>query len=127
MLCSVLMPEDSLQADSSAFCVHFMMWQESLQADSFAFCVHFTMRPESLQAEDSKDAKEIAAILAEENVELVPEEDREKVQELDSLTGRPRATDILLYALPVICPPQQPCSSQPRMHACLKVLASPAL
>ena len=54
------------------------------------------------QAEDSKDAKEIAAILAAENVELVAEEDREKLQELDSLTGQPRATDILLYALPVL-------------------------
>ena len=54
-----------------------------------------------LQAEDSKDAKEIAAILAEENVQLVPEEDKDKVQELDSLTGQPRATDILLYAIPV--------------------------
>ena len=47
------------------------------------------------------DAKEIAAILAEENVELLPEEDKEKLQELDSLTGQPRATDILLYAIPV--------------------------
>jgi len=54
-----------------------------------------------LQAEDSKDAKEIAAILAEENVQLVPEEDKDKLQELDSLTGQPRATDILLYAIPV--------------------------
>ena len=53
------------------------------------------------QAEDSKDAKEIAAILAEENVELVPEEERDRLQELDSLTGQPRPTDILLYALPV--------------------------
>ena len=30
------------------------------------------------------------------------EEDKEKLQELDSLTGQPRATDILLYALPVM-------------------------
>ena len=53
------------------------------------------------QAEDSKDAKEIAAILAEENVELVPEEERDRLQELDSLTGQPSPTDSLLYALPV--------------------------
>ena len=58
-----------------------------------------------MQAEDSKDAKEIAAILAEEHVELVAEEDRDKLQELDSLTGQPRATDILLYALPVMPSP----------------------
>lgn len=44
---------------------------------------------------------EIAAILAEENVELLPEEDKDKLQELDSLTGQPWATDILLYAIPV--------------------------
>ena len=54
-----------------------------------------------LQAENSKDAKEIAAILAEENVQLVPEEEKDKLQELDSLTGQPRATDVLLYAIPV--------------------------
>ena len=54
-----------------------------------------------VQAGNSKDAKEIAALLAEENVELVPEEDRDKLQELDSLTGQPRATDTLLYAIPV--------------------------
>ena len=34
-------------------------------------------------------------------MELLPEEDKEKLQELDSLTGQPRATDILLYAIPV--------------------------
>lgn len=54
-----------------------------------------------MQAGNSKDATEIAALLAEENVELVPEEDRDKLQELDSLTGQPRATDTLLYAIAV--------------------------
>ena len=34
-------------------------------------------------------------------MELLLEEDKEKLQELDSLTGQPRATDILLYAIPV--------------------------
>ncbi|CAK0786952.1 hypothetical protein CVIRNUC_010166 [Coccomyxa viridis] len=62
-------------------------------------------QPEAaLKAEGSRDAKEIAAILAEENVELLPEEDKEKLQELDSLTGQPRATDILLYAIPMCAP-----------------------
>ena len=54
-----------------------------------------------LQGHDSAEAKEIAAILAEEKVELVPEEDKEKLHELDSLTGQPRPDDILLYAIPV--------------------------
>ena len=34
-------------------------------------------------------------------MELVPEEERDRLQELDSLTGQPRPTDFLLYALPV--------------------------
>jgi hypothetical protein len=34
-------------------------------------------------------------------VELVPEEEKDKLRELDSLTGQPRPHDILLYALPV--------------------------
>lgn len=54
-----------------------------------------------LQGHDSAEAKEIAAILAEEKVELVPEEDKDKLHELDSLTGQPRPDDILLYAIPV--------------------------
>ena len=54
-----------------------------------------------VQNEDSVDAKDIAAILAEEKVELLPEEDIGKLTELDSLTGQPRPDDILLYAIPV--------------------------
>ncbi len=53
------------------------------------------------QGKDSAEAKEIAAILAMEKVELVPEEDKDKLHELDSFTGQPRPDDILLYALPV--------------------------
>lgn len=54
-----------------------------------------------MQGHNSAESREIAAILAEEKVELVPEEDRDKLRELDSLTGQPRPQDILLYALPV--------------------------
>ncbi len=54
-----------------------------------------------LQGKDSAEAKEIAAILAEEKVELVPEEDKDKLHELDSFTGQPRPDDILLFAIPV--------------------------
>lgn len=54
-----------------------------------------------VQGSDSADAKEIAALLAEEKVELVPEDEKDKLHEMDSLTGQPRPDDILLYALPV--------------------------
>lgn len=54
-----------------------------------------------MQGKDSAEAKEIAAILAEEKVELVPEEDKDKLHEMDSFTGQPRPDDILLYAIPV--------------------------
>ncbi|CAL8464758.1 g4293 [Coccomyxa elongata] len=59
---------------------------------------------QQLQGKDSAEAKEIAAILAEEKVELVPEEDKDKLHELDSFTGQPRPDDILLYALPMCAP-----------------------
>ena len=68
---------------------------------AWTLCDQYSEEDADPQAEGSRDAKEIAAILAEENVELLPEEDKEKLQELDSLTGQPRATDILLYAIPV--------------------------
>ena len=49
----------------------------------------------------TQDAAEVAALLAEEHVELVPEGDRDKLRVVDSLTGQPRVDDILLFALPV--------------------------
>jgi hypothetical protein len=50
--------------------------------------------------------KEIAALLAEENVLELGDDEREKLTELDSLTGCPIASDVLLYAVPV-CGPYQ--------------------
>ncbi|EIE22903.1 hypothetical protein COCSUDRAFT_16391 [Coccomyxa subellipsoidea C-169] len=57
-----------------------------------------------LAAAGARLGPRIAAILAEENVELVPEEDKDKLQELDSLTGQPRPDDVLLYAIPMCAP-----------------------
>jgi hypothetical protein len=50
--------------------------------------------------------KEIAVLLAEENVQELGDDEREKLTELDSLTGCPTATDVLLYAVPVCAPYQ---------------------
>ena len=50
--------------------------------------------------------KEIAVLLAEENVRELGDDEREKLTELDSLTGCPTATDVLLYAVPVCAPYQ---------------------
>ncbi|GIM05839.1 hypothetical protein Vretimale_10215 [Volvox reticuliferus] len=48
---------------------------------------------------------EIAALLAEENVEApLADEDAARLSVLDSLTGLPRAEDLLLYAVPVCGP-----------------------
>jgi len=56
--------------------------------------------PKSTQAAESA---EVAALLAAENVALVPEEESDRLGPLDSLTGVPVAEDVLLFALPV-CP-----------------------
>ena len=50
--------------------------------------------------------KEIAVLLAEENVQELGDDEREKLTELDSLTGCPTANDVLLYAVPVCAPYQ---------------------
>ncbi|KAL4420985.1 hypothetical protein ABPG77_001304 [Micractinium sp. CCAP 211/92] len=57
-------------------------------------------------AQEADDAAEVAALLREENVEALAEEEREKLTQLDQLTGQPRADDILLYAVPVCAPYQ---------------------
>ena len=43
----------------------------------------------------------MAALLVEEKVELLPDQELERLREVDSLTGQPRPDDILLFALPV--------------------------
>jgi len=55
-------------------------------------------------APEPSEKEEIAEILAEENIVDLSEADREKLTELDSLTGIPRADDLLLFAIPVCAP-----------------------
>ncbi len=50
------------------------------------------------------DREEISALLAEENIVELPDEDRERLRDLDALTGIPRSDDVLLYAVAVCGP-----------------------
>ncbi|KAL2651385.1 hypothetical protein R1flu_019513 [Riccia fluitans] len=53
----------------------------------------------------AKAAKEeIAAIMAEENVMELGDDEKEKLLEIDSLTGIPYLNDVLLYAVPMCGP-----------------------
>ena len=56
------------------------------------------------QSTSTTEKAEIAALLAEENVELLDAEDRDKLTQLDSLTGAPKQDDVLLFAVPVCAP-----------------------
>lgn len=56
----------------------------------------------------SAEQAEIRQLLAEENVEVLTEEDRDRLTQLDSLSGVPRGDDVLLFALPM-CAPYQVC------------------
>lgn len=47
---------------------------------------------------------EVAAILKEEQVELLPEDEIARLREIDALTGQPVQTDILHHALPMVAP-----------------------
>lgn len=56
-----------------------------------------------MQAE-RQEAAEVAEILEEEQVELLPEAELARLREIDALTGQPRPGDTLLHALPVCAP-----------------------
>ena len=51
-----------------------------------------------------EEAAEVAAILEEEQIELLPEEELARLREIDSLTGQPLPVDILHHALPMCAP-----------------------
>lgn len=51
-----------------------------------------------------QEQAEIKKVLEEENIPFMDEEDREKLTEIDSLTGQPREDDIFLFAIPVCAP-----------------------
>ena len=46
----------------------------------------------------------MAALLEEENIELLPDAELARLREIDALTGVPRPGDVLLHALPVCAP-----------------------
>jgi len=52
--------------------------------------------------EEEKD--EIRQIMQEENIQELEEDEKEKLTELDSLTGKPYQDDVLLFAIPVCAP-----------------------
>ena len=54
--------------------------------------------------DSTAEKAEIAALLAEENVEVLDPEDRDRLTQLDSLTGLPQPDDVLLFAVPVCAP-----------------------
>ncbi|EFN57403.1 hypothetical protein CHLNCDRAFT_57209 [Chlorella variabilis] len=58
------------------------------------------------EAGGGDDAAEVAALLKEEKLEALGEEERDKLTQLDQLTGVPRGEDILLFAVPVCAPYQ---------------------
>ncbi|GJP46211.1 hypothetical protein CLOM_g5521 [Closterium sp. NIES-68] len=58
----------------------------------------------SRRARARAEEAEVEAILAEEDVAEVGDEERERLTEIDSLTGVPLPSDVLLYAVPVCGP-----------------------
>lgn len=64
-------------------------------------CACFT---QGQQHTSTAEQAEIAALLAEENVELLDPDDKDKLTQLDSLTGTPKQDDVLLFAVPVCAP-----------------------
>ncbi len=65
-------------------------------------CVY--VQKQQQQRTSTAEQQEIAALLAEENVEVLDPEDRDRLTQLDSLTGAPQPDDVLLFAVPVCAP-----------------------
>lgn len=51
-----------------------------------------------------RERAEVAEILASEGVAMLDDADRERLTQLDELTGMPRPEDVILYAVPVCAP-----------------------
>jgi len=60
--------------------------------------------PKDRKTKRKEEKEEIQKILEEENVTDLNEEEKEKLTELDSLTGVPLPDDVLLFAIPVCAP-----------------------
>ena len=55
---------------------------------------------------DAEEAEEVRRLLEEENLQLLAEEDRARLTQLDALTATPHPEDVVLFALPVCAPYQ---------------------
>ncbi len=56
------------------------------------------------EEELQRERDEVAEILASEGVAMLDDADRERLTQLDELTGMPRPEDVILYAVPVCAP-----------------------
>jgi len=54
--------------------------------------------------EIQRERAEVAEILASEGVAMLDDADKERLTQLDELTGMPRPEDVILYAVPVCAP-----------------------
>ena len=61
-------------------------------------------KKEDEQRQKRKEQEEIKKVLQDENIPFMDEEEKEKLTEIDSLTGQPREDDIFLFAIPVCAP-----------------------
>ena len=61
-------------------------------------------KKEEEQRKKKQEQAEIKKFLADENIPFMDDEDKEKLTEIDSLTGQPRDDDIFLFAIPVCAP-----------------------
>ncbi|KAI9098744.1 hypothetical protein DFS34DRAFT_649448 [Phlyctochytrium arcticum] len=61
-------------------------------------------QPSTRRDSTATDAAEVRRILDEESVALVPDEEESNLSFLDTLTGQPHPSDILLFAIPMCAP-----------------------
>lgn len=61
-------------------------------------------QPKDRKTRRKEEKDEIKFIMEEENITKLNEEEKDKLTELDSLTGVPLPDDILLFAVPICAP-----------------------
>lgn len=61
---------------------------------------------EDAAAAAQREREEVAELLAEENMAVLDDADKDRLTQLDELTAIPRPEDVLLYAVPVCAPYQ---------------------
>jgi hypothetical protein len=60
------------------------------------------MEDQDAEDDDENEEKDIAQIMKEEDINLVPE--NQDISEIDKLTGIPHRNDALLFAIPMLAP-----------------------